>query len=338
MESDPRYGVFHNYAREDYELPCRNCGKIVVEASVKCSQCGTPAPGIYSECPTCYSKNYIWKYYGIHYSAAIAGLIILGPLGAGFFALKGRTEAECVCLNCGQGWMPFAFPGGKWSATRKFRLKKTTLPQNNRSSSEDILEKKKSCNKSSNNNFLSKEMIGVVKSYDVNAYIGEIDSGGKIYEMIFNATTKFHDFPKGYPLVGNKVIFISQKINEKLYASDIEFYNTAYPRKKIGIVKSDDLKTYTREFKKDEFVIVDRYFVWGKGVAVSGCVPSDMLIRINDRMKLVTKEKIINVTIQEINISNNQYDEAIAGDYVELILNGVLSEIDIEYKDILRHK
>lgn len=127
MEFDPREGVFHKYAREDYELPCRKCGNIVTEASIKCSRCGTTAPGIYSECPICYSKNYLWKHYGVHYSGALGGLLTLGPLGALFFGLKGRTEAECVCLNCGQGWMPFAFPGGKWNTTRKYKLKDATL-------------------------------------------------------------------------------------------------------------------------------------------------------------------------------------------------------------------
>lgn len=127
---DPRYGVFHNYARDDYELPCRGCGKITVEDAVKCSACGTLAPGIYSECPKCYSTNYLWKHYGIHHSAALGGLLTMGPLGALFFGLKGRTEAECVCLDCGQGWMPFAFPGGIWTTTRKYKINKDMKSQN----------------------------------------------------------------------------------------------------------------------------------------------------------------------------------------------------------------
>ena len=120
---NPRNGVHHKYAREDFELPCRNCGRTVTEDSVKCVHCGTLAPGIYSECPKCHSKNYFWKHYGIHYSGALGGLLTLGPLGALFFGVKGRTEAECVCLDCGQGWMPFAFPGGMWNVTRKYKLK-----------------------------------------------------------------------------------------------------------------------------------------------------------------------------------------------------------------------
>ena len=130
MEFDPRDGVFHKYAREDYELPCRKCGNIVSEASVKCERCGTLAPGIYSECPICHSENYYWKFYGIHYSGALGGLITMGPLGALFFGLKGRTEAECVCLDCGQGWLPFGFPGGKWNTTRRYKITKDINSKN----------------------------------------------------------------------------------------------------------------------------------------------------------------------------------------------------------------
>ena len=100
---------------------CRRCGNSVTEATDKCPACGITAPGIDSNCPNCGSRNYFWKEYGLNIGAGIAGTILLGPLGA-LAAALGRGDTECVCLQCGQGWMPFAFPGGKLSTTRKYKI------------------------------------------------------------------------------------------------------------------------------------------------------------------------------------------------------------------------
>lgn len=104
--------------------PCRKCGNQVAETTEKCPKCGIYAPGIESRCPRCGSENYIWKPYGVNLRAAFGGMVILGPIGSFVGSLLGSNDTECVCLQCGQGWMPFAFPGGKWSTTRRFKLEK----------------------------------------------------------------------------------------------------------------------------------------------------------------------------------------------------------------------
>lgn len=111
-------------ADENKILTCRNCSYTVYETTDICPNCGISAPGIYSQCPNCNSKYYIWKPYGINKSAALGGLIIGGPIGSVIGVDLGSNDTECICSNCGQGWMPFAFPGGKWSITRKHALKR----------------------------------------------------------------------------------------------------------------------------------------------------------------------------------------------------------------------
>lgn len=131
--NDRGRAIFDKMARDDFELPCRKCGNIVIEAESQCRKCGTYAPGIYSECPICHSTNYTWKPYGMNKKAAFGGLILMGPIGGVVGAALGSNDAECICLNCGQGWMPFAFPGGKWNTTRKFKLKKNVSVSNQNS-------------------------------------------------------------------------------------------------------------------------------------------------------------------------------------------------------------
>ena len=120
-------GVLGQVARDDYELPCRSCGRTVTEATERCPSCGIYAPGIYSACPSCGSKKYIWKPYGRNNGAMLGGFILGGPIGGIFGAAFGSNDAECICLKCGQGWLPYSMTGGSWlSTTRKFKLKKNT--------------------------------------------------------------------------------------------------------------------------------------------------------------------------------------------------------------------
>lgn len=101
-------------------VPCRNCKMNVSEAAISCEYCGVSTPGIDSQCPTCGSFNYEWREMGYCLSRGLAGTILLGPVGA-FLGAIGTRDVECICRNCGQGWMPFAMMGGKLSTTKKYK-------------------------------------------------------------------------------------------------------------------------------------------------------------------------------------------------------------------------
>lgn len=104
-------------------IPCRGCGEMTQEDENVCISCLITAPGIYSTCPTCGARDYIHKPYGWNFKASFAGMVIAGPLGLLAGGIR-QSKTECVCLKCGQGWLPFDFPGGKWNVTRKFDVAK----------------------------------------------------------------------------------------------------------------------------------------------------------------------------------------------------------------------
>lgn len=101
-------------------VPCRKCGKNVSETAKVCNYCGTLSPSINSQCPNCGSTNYEWRTMGFCISRAIGGMLLLGPLGLGA-GMIGFNDVECICRNCGQGWLPFGVAGGKLSQTKKYR-------------------------------------------------------------------------------------------------------------------------------------------------------------------------------------------------------------------------
>jgi predicted RNA-binding Zn-ribbon protein involved in translation (DUF1610 family) len=90
----------------DEEVNCRSCGKTVLENSHRCPHCGIGAPGIHSRCPACRSTNYVYHKYGYAVLRGILATCVVGPLGP-IFGFVGYNRAECVCLQCKQGWFPF---------------------------------------------------------------------------------------------------------------------------------------------------------------------------------------------------------------------------------------
>lgn len=83
-------------------IPCRHCGKQVREDDKSCLNCGGKAPGIYSQCPNCGSSKYVYHYYGFVIQRAIAGFVLLGPLGL-LGGSIGSGVVECICLECRRG-------------------------------------------------------------------------------------------------------------------------------------------------------------------------------------------------------------------------------------------
>lgn len=332
MQEDHRYGVFHQVAREHYELPCRKCGNEVVESAIQCKCCGTYAPGIYSACPVCYSENYTWKPYGRNDSAMLGGLLLLGPIGMVLGAAWGSSDTECVCLHCGQGWMPFSVMGGKWSTTRKFRLKEknkeySRTEQQHEKGQKDNGIKSRYDIKTANAVSSAAPMTGVINSYDANSLLGEIYSSSRIYKIIIQRNTKLQEFPNGYPVYGDRVTFLPQEIGGTLYASNIKSLDY---KPTIEISENPD--------NGAEFIITDKRYIWDKGVVVTGDVPKNMKIQANTTMYLLSKGKAIDVFIKEVWIDGRQQEEAFYGDCAELIISGVSSEMDINYKDILKNK
>ena len=70
--------------------------------------------------------------------------------------------------------------------------------------------------------FSSEELIGRIQQIDINASIGTIISNEKIYEIIFSKSA-FINFPKGIPSVNDIVLFTSQLVNGRLYASNLRY-------------------------------------------------------------------------------------------------------------------
>lgn len=116
-----RGAILHTACQLD--IPCRNCGEETTEETTVCSCCGETAPGIYSTCPNCGSRNYVYKQYGWMLGRSVAGAFLFGPLGLLAGGI-GQSEAECVCLNCGQGWLPFSRHDGWKCKTRMFDVEK----------------------------------------------------------------------------------------------------------------------------------------------------------------------------------------------------------------------
>lgn len=99
-------------------VPCRKCENNVSEITKVCNHCGIDSPGITSECPDCGSINYTFQTSGFTIKRALAGAILLGPIGLSAGVI-GFNDVECICKNCGQGWLPFGVIGGKFSKTKK---------------------------------------------------------------------------------------------------------------------------------------------------------------------------------------------------------------------------
>lgn len=133
------------YQVQHKEILCRSCRQTIHEDDHICKHCQIEAPGIFSQCPKCKSKNYVYHKYGYNYlrgiaAAAITALIIpAGPIYGllgftlGFF---GANNTECICLDCKQGWFPFekdkqftrfnTMVGEKGKLTRQFKR----IPEN----------------------------------------------------------------------------------------------------------------------------------------------------------------------------------------------------------------
>ena len=124
MDYDPRDGVFHQKLREDFEMPCKRCGATIVEADPQCWKCGIKFPGIYSACPECQSTNFEIKRKGANLVRGVASGLFWGPVCFLIGSCLGSADIECVCLNCGQGWLPFhpAVGGSRMSETKKYKL------------------------------------------------------------------------------------------------------------------------------------------------------------------------------------------------------------------------
>lgn len=95
------------YQVTNKDVKCRTCGEDVLENAHHCPHCGTGAPGIKSRCPKCKAENYVYHRYGFAFIRAILVTCVLGPLGP-IFGFVGFNRTECVCLECNQGWFPFA--------------------------------------------------------------------------------------------------------------------------------------------------------------------------------------------------------------------------------------
>ncbi len=112
------------------EINCRACGRTVSENDYHCPHCGVGAPGIYSRCPQCHAKNYVYHKYGFAIIRAVLATCVVGPLGP-VFGFIGNDRTECICLDCYQGWFPFlqdeqltpfnTFVGEEGRMTRKFK-------------------------------------------------------------------------------------------------------------------------------------------------------------------------------------------------------------------------
>lgn len=113
-------GLF-SYGPSDYEyVKCRHCGKSIIESTQVCRYCNGTAPGIYTQCPTCGSNEYVWHNAGFSWIRAAVGAAAIGPLGLLNGAI-GSTACECICLKCGQGWVPTGPNHGVvGTKTRKF--------------------------------------------------------------------------------------------------------------------------------------------------------------------------------------------------------------------------
>jgi hypothetical protein len=105
------------YQVKHEKVPCRSCGQTVYEDDRVCPYCAAGAPGITSSCPSCASADYVYHVYGYHYvrGVACAVLLLFTPLTQVFFlgpalglalGFVGRGATECVCKECGQGWLP----------------------------------------------------------------------------------------------------------------------------------------------------------------------------------------------------------------------------------------
>lgn len=71
--------------------------------------------------------------------------------------------------------------------------------------------------------FVSEQLIGTIKKFDNSNKIGTIVNNNYTYEIIFQRNFNYNSFPNHMPKVNDKVIFQSQAINGKLYASNIEY-------------------------------------------------------------------------------------------------------------------
>lgn len=85
---------------------CKNCGKIVSSISIKCQYCGVLSPAICSKCTRCGSQNFKWTKAGVNVGGAVAGLMILGPIGLVAGGAIGSGGVKCHCLDCGKTWTP----------------------------------------------------------------------------------------------------------------------------------------------------------------------------------------------------------------------------------------
>ena len=173
------------------------------------------------------------------------------------------------------------------------------------------------------NIFCSRSLEGTIVEFDIKTYIGKIKSGNEFYEIIIQPITKLKEFPKGYPFSGDKVIFLSQMINGKLYASNIVFMD----KNKVAVDNAIGV------------IIEEKGYSYEKGVIVVGRIPKNMSIHVNDKMEIQKRNGTsLFVTVMGINVNRQAYKEAISGDYATIFLKGILSEMEVDYKDILRHR
>ncbi len=171
--------------------------------------------------------------------------------------------------------------------------------------------------------FCSRTLDGMIEEFDIKTYIGKIKSGNEFYEIIIQPITKLKEFPKGYPFSGDKVTFLSQMINGKLYASNIVFID----KNKVAVDNTIGV------------VIEKKGYIYEKGVVVVGRIPKNMSIHVNDKMELQKRNGTsLLVTVIEISVNQQVYTEAVSGDYAAIFLKGILSEMEVDYKDILRHR
>jgi|GEM_PF-1965570 len=82
---------------------CKTCGKEVSKTAAACPHCGENAPGLHIACPKCGSMNVQPEQKGFGVGKAVAGGILLGPIGL-LGGMHGRKKSQLLCRVCGHTW------------------------------------------------------------------------------------------------------------------------------------------------------------------------------------------------------------------------------------------
>jgi tellurium resistance protein TerD len=82
---------------------CRTCGGEVSRGAANCPHCGESLPGMRIACPKCASATVSIRTKGFSGGKAVAGLVLLGPVGL-LGGLHGRRNIELLCATCGHKW------------------------------------------------------------------------------------------------------------------------------------------------------------------------------------------------------------------------------------------